>query len=72
MRKRGISLYECMRCQYPINGHRLICKAGHSLPLKANTYAVMAGMPLIVTICQNCPDFDRAGDAIPKEERGWK
>jgi len=57
MNKR--SLYDCMEARYPIDRLGYIyCRKGYSLGNgRMSGLWVDRNNPLIITACQNCPDF---------------
>jgi len=69
------SLYECLHAR--VQGDRIYCEKGHPLreqgrrngPL--NIQRLARGEPLVLSICQECADFERTGEDIPCDERGW-
>ena len=69
------SLYECFHAQ--VKGDRIYCQKGHLFQNKGgqsgstNIQQLARGEPLIMSICQDCADFECMGGAIPCEERGW-
>lgn len=68
-----ISLYECAnaRCL----GDKIYCARGHHLGAredgKVSMNRLKRGEPLVYAACRDCAGFDRNGDPIPKNERGW-
>lgn len=69
------SLYQCSHAK--VKGDRICCKAGHVLSKMTgdrclDILRLMRGDPLVLGVCQNCPDYDRLGPPIPKEEQGWQ
>lgn len=69
-----ISLYECYNAK--VGGEVIYCVKGHKLGAKADgtilTIRLQRGEPLVYKACQSCPDFDRMGEPLPTDERGWK
>ena len=69
-----ISLYECFNAK--VLDDDIYCTKGHHLGNRQDgtvgVIRLQRGEPLIFTVCQSCSDFERIGEAIPKEERGWK
>ena len=65
----SISLWMCQNAKYHTGSIR--CSKGHPL---GNTHSrqVKRGDPLILGICQSCPDKDIMGPDIPRNERGWR
>ena len=68
------TLYECSYAR--VRGDRICCSRGnHLLPKSADGCIgigrLARGNQLAFQVCQNCPDFDRMGPPVPKEERGW-
>jgi len=68
-----VSLYECFECK--VKGEDIYCAKGHHLGSKQNgkvgLIRLARGDSLIFTFCQSCSDFDRMGDPIAPQERGW-
>jgi len=50
-----------------VKGHKL----GRGIFPQVGTYMVALGKPLEVLACQDCPDFDKMGEPLKKNERGW-
>ncbi len=74
--KLKISLYECALAKYPTdNEGRIYCAKGYRLGKhQGGTVSVqrlMRGEPLVYEICQTCKKFNRNGEPLPQEERGW-
>ena len=68
------TLYECSHAR--VRGDRICCSQGHGLLTKSADGCIgigrlARGNQLAFQVCQNCPDFDRMGPPVPKEERGW-
>ena len=68
------TLYECSHAR--VRGDLICCSHGHWLVPKSADGSIgigrlVRGNPLAFQVCQNCPDFDRMGPPVPKEERGW-
>ena len=68
------TLYECSHAR--VKGSRIYCDEGHVFSLKSNNGGLdvkrlARGAPLVLVVCQGCPDFDSMGPPIPEEERGW-
>ncbi|KTB49008.1 hypothetical protein DEALK_18550 [Dehalogenimonas alkenigignens] len=73
MKKRR-SLYDCNHAR--VLGQRIYCRRGYPLSFKAGTGSLdlkrlARGEPLVLDICQACPDCDKLVPAIPQEDRGW-
>ena len=66
-----ISLYECFNAK--VMNDKIYCAKGHHLCKlgKINLLRLKRGNSLIFKVCQNCSDFDRMGEPIPLQERGW-
>jgi len=66
------SLYQCFNAK--VGGMRIYCSKGRQLGIKTvdmDAYtAFRKGLPLEITTCQQCPDYDEMGPPIPREERG--
>ena len=70
-----ISLYECQNAR--VNGPSIKCAHGHRLSTRSNDGSIslerlVKGQPLVLTVCQYCPQFDRNGGPLLTQERGWK
>ena len=68
------TLYECSHAR--VRGSRIYCDKGHVFSLKSgngglDVKRLARGDPLVLAVCQGCPDFDSMGPPIPEEERGW-
>lgn len=69
------SLYECAHAR--VKGDRIYCAKGHPLQGKGERNGSLdierlaRGEPLIMSVCQDCADFESMGDRVPCEERGW-
>lgn len=68
------SLYQCGNAR--VEGHRIYCKAGHSLHALSDDGSISIVRlerrdPLVLTVCQGCPDFDDIGPRVNKRQRGW-
>ena len=68
------SLYECSHAR--VLGDRIYCHVGHALSTKSGNGSLSIrrlarGEPLVLGVCQGCPDFDSMGPPVPEEERGW-
>jgi hypothetical protein len=69
------SLYDCYHAR--VRGDHIYCQKGHlfhnngrqngSISIKR----LAKGAPLVMSICQECADFESMGDHVPCEERGW-
>ena len=73
--KPKISLYECQNA-ICFDGETIRCAKKHHLSGKSldgdiSFLGLVRGVPLVITVCQSCEDFDRNGLPIPKNERGW-
>jgi len=72
---RERSLYECFHAR--VKGERIYCEKGHDLQEPAhgdgtlNIEWLARGEPLVMSVCQDCADFESMGSPIPSEERGW-
>jgi len=67
------SLYECFNAR--VKGDKIYCARGHKLSLRSDGMIdikrLERGVALVLSVCQDCPDFDSMGEPVPKEERGW-
>ena len=68
------SLYDCSRAR--VKGERIYCDRGHVLSSKSgngglDVKRLARGDPLVLAVCQGCPDFDSMGPPILEQERGW-
>jgi len=68
------TLYECSRAR--VKGERIYCDRGHVLSSKSgngglDVKRLARGDPLVLAVCQGCPDFDSMGPPVPEEEKGW-
>lgn len=67
--KDGVSLYECSNAH--VRRKHIYCTKGYILT--GGTYNRLAkGCPLTCSVCQKCSDFDRNGEPIEKQGRGWQ
>ena len=70
------SLYDCAHAK--VSGGRIRCEKGcrfhptsqdRGLPL----VHLKAGRPLVLVVCQSCPDFEQMdGGPVLPADRGWK
>jgi len=69
-----ISLWQCKNAIYPANGGYIGCAKGHDLGKDTRILQrrVKEGKPLVLKVCQSCPDCDIMGEDIPRNERGWE
>ena len=69
------SLYECLHAR--VKGDRIYCEKGYRFKVKGrqngslNIEQLARGEPLVMSVCQECVDFESMGDPIPAQERGW-
>jgi hypothetical protein len=69
------SLYDCFHAR--VKDRRIYCDKGYRLREKAgrngalNVERLARGEPLILSVCQECADFESMGDPVLPEERGW-
>ena len=69
------SLYECFHAR--VRGNYIYCQKGHPFHNNGsgngtiNIQRLASGRPLVMSVCQDCEDFECMGGAIPSEERGW-
>ncbi len=68
------TLYECSHAR--VQDTTIYCKKGHPLSPRSgdgtiDSKRLTQGEPLVLNICQQCRDFDRIGEALPRRERGW-
>lgn len=75
MKETKRTLYECSHAR--VRGDHIYCSKGHGLVPKSADGSIGIGRlargdPLAFQVCQKCPDFDRMGPPVPKEERGWR
>lgn len=68
------TLYDCSHAR--VKSERIYCDRGHVLSSKSGNGGLdikrlARGDPLALAVCQDCPDFDSMGPAIPEGERGW-
>ena len=69
------SLYECLHAK--VREKRIYCAKGHPLQDEGecngsiNIERLARGEPLIMSICQDCADFESMGGPVPYQERGW-
>ena len=66
------SLYQCYNAH--VQGDKIVCIKGHKLGKDGviSSLCLVRGDALEYTICQKCPDYNSMGEALTKEERGWK
>jgi len=72
---RERSLYDCYHAR--VRGDHIYCQKGHlfhnngrqngSISIKR----LAKGAPLVMSICQECADFESMGEPLSSEERGW-
>ena len=71
--KVQISLYECSQAR--VLDKNIYCKAGHRLGSRAdgmlNIERLKRGEPLVCALCQKCPVFDKNGEPIKAQDKGW-
>ena len=68
------ALCECSHAR--VKGNRIYCEKGYVFSLKSDNGGfdvkrLARGDPLVLAVCQGCPDFDSMGPPVPPEERGW-
>jgi hypothetical protein len=68
------TLYECFNAR--VKGDRIFCGKGYPFLSKSQDGSIgirrlSSGKQLAFQVCQECPDFDEMGSAIPVNERGW-
>lgn len=69
------SLYECFHAR--VKGRRIFCAKRYRFQGQGEQNAwldierLAKGEPLVMSICQDCTDFESMGAPIPCEERGW-
>ena len=69
------SLYDCFHAR--VKGKSIYCEKGHRFCENSSGNGAISidrlarGNPLILSICQGCPDFDCMGPPVPPEEKGW-
>ena len=70
MPSKKISLYECLNAKV---GKDIYCSKGHKLGDRGTVTILQwkRGEPLVYEICQKCHDFNRMGEPILPEDRGW-
>jgi len=69
-RKR--SLYECFNAK--VKGDQIYCAKGNTLQTMSTKPLIRQlerGASLICSVCQDCPNFDRMGPPLRKDERGY-
>ena len=68
------TLYECSHAR--VCNSRIYCDRGHNLSEMSfdgsiNVNRLVSGMPLALSVCQDCVDFDRMGPPVPGDDKGW-
>lgn len=69
------SLYDCFHAR--VKGKSIYCEKGHRFCENSGGNGSISidrlarGNPLILSICQGCPDFAVIGEPLLPEERGW-
>lgn len=68
------SLYQCFNAR--VESNRIRCAKGHVLSCRSgdgslNIERLARGEPLVIKVCQDCPDFESMGKPVLPEERGW-
>ena len=66
------TLYQCGNAR--VYGERVYCTALFDLSSTSGGISISrlkAGEPLELVACQKCPDYDRLGGPVKKEDRGW-
>jgi len=69
------SLYDCFHAR--VKNGRIYCDKGYRLRETAgrngalNVERLARGEPLILSVCQECADFESMGEPVLPEERGW-
>lgn len=67
------TLYQCGHAR--VKGDWVRCEKGHGLSgfpySEVSLGRLKAGEPLELVACQKCPDYDRLGGPVKKEDRGW-
>jgi len=67
------SLYQCFHAK--VMGDKIYCEKGHLLTCQnsgcVSIQRLANGQPLEMDICQNCPDYDKMGEPLAKNQRGW-
>ena len=69
-RKR--SLYECFNAK--VKGDQIYCAKGNTLQTMGTEPLLRQlerGAPLTCNVCQDCPNFDRMGPPLRKNDRGY-
>jgi hypothetical protein len=67
----GRSLYQCFNAK--VKGVMIHCARGHRLSSAGilSLSELQAGKPLVMEMCQSCPDYDEVGPPISRCDRGW-
>jgi len=77
------SLYQCAHAKVTTDGGRIHCDKGHLFPRpgpaagpaagprQLNIRSLIKGKPMVLAICQNCPDYDEMGPPVPLKDRGY-
>ena len=68
------TLYECSHAI--VHDSRIYCDKGYMLSRltydgSLDVDCLERGAPLALGLCQDCIDFDRMGNPVPDNERGW-
>ena len=66
------TLYQCGKAR--VYGKWVYCASGRYLSSTSGGISInrlKAGEPLELVACQKCPDYDRLGGPVKKEDRGW-
>ena len=69
-----VSLYECSNAI--VSNENIGCSKGHRLEERRvdgtiSIQRLIRGVPLEMTVCQGCKDFDRNGPRVKPRHRGW-
>ena len=67
------TLYECLNAK--VYDSRIKCRhqflSSASYDGSLTLLLLEKGDPLVMAVCQDCPDFISMGEPVPEKEKGW-